>query len=247
MNILIIEDEPRSANRLARMISAIKPCACIFDSLPGVERAVDWFENNPLPDIVFLDIELQDGTAFDLLERIDISTSIIFCTAFSHYAVKAFQANSIDYILKPVTTETLAIALAKYDQLNKMQVPPEAWRYLRGTRGEPTYRWRFLVKGHSKFEVVPTDDVIAIGAWLKASQIFTICGRRLPLDETLKVTGESLNPSEFFQISRETIVRLSAIAQIERIGGVHLVRLRDSDRSFKLSRARVRSLCDIIE
>ena len=242
MNILIVEDESRSASRLARMISAIRPEWRIYEPLPSLKRAVAWFAEHTMPDIVFLDIELSDGTAFDLLDEVDICAPIIFCTAFSQYAIEAFKANSIDYVLKPVTPDMLATALAKYDQLKALQVPPRAWRHLRGVKGEPVYRDRFFVKNRNRLDVVPVKTVIALEAWLKASRLITSSGQAFLLDETLKAAGEFLNPKEFFQVSRETILRISSIGRLDRQGGVHVAYLEQGGAGYKVSRARVKPL-----
>ncbi|MEO1136266.1 MAG: response regulator, partial [Pseudomonadota bacterium] len=92
MNILIVEDEHHSARRLARMIKSLQPDAIVHGPLSSIDATVNWLQSNPMPDLVFLDIELDDGDAFTLLDQADICAPVIFCTAFSHYALRAFKA-----------------------------------------------------------------------------------------------------------------------------------------------------------
>lgn len=242
MKIVIVEDEPRSARRLARMICDLRPEANICETLGDIASATDWFSANPPPDLVFLDIELGDGDAFDLLDNVDIAAPIIFCTAFSKYALKAFRANSIDYLLKPLEHDALAASLEKYDRLSCLGVPAEAWRHLRGTSGKTPYRKRFLVRGHKKFNVVPVSDIIAVDAWMKVSRLYLHTGKNMMFDETLKQVGETLDPALFFQVSRRVIVRIEAIERLEKVDGGSVVKLQDCGFSFGVSRARARSL-----
>lgn len=246
MKIVIVEDEPRSARRLARLIKALRPDAHISAILNGVEDAAAWFNANASPELVFLDIELGDGDAFDLLETAEIAAPIIFCTAFSEYALQAFQANSIDYLLKPLTERDLSAALSKYDHLCALDVPPEAWRHLRGskggTKGGKIYRRRFLIKGRLRFIVAPVEDVRAVEAWLKMTRLHLTSGEALAFDEPLKQVAQTLDPDHFVQISRQVIVQLDAVSALDRRNGKHIVRLGSGKASFDVSRARVSHL-----
>src|SRR5699024_4660051 len=99
MNVIIIEDEQASARRLKRMLEKLE--VRVHQLLTGVEESINWFKNNPHPDLIFLDIQLSDGLSFDIFEAVPINSAIIFTTAFDEYALQAFKLNSIDYLLKP--------------------------------------------------------------------------------------------------------------------------------------------------
>ena len=247
MSVLIIEDEARSANKLRRMIKMLRPNKIIASTVAGIAEASEWFNDNPTPDLVFLDIELEDGNAFDLLEKIDIAAPIIFCTVFSHYAIRAFKVNSINYLLKPVSIEALAAALTKVEELNALNVPPEAWRHLRGVKGELSYRRRFIIRRRTRYDVIPIEDVIAVKAWLKVCQLIIQSGETLPFDETLKAVSAGLNPTLFFQVSRDSIIRLSEVDTIVREHGLHFVILRGLDQKIQVSRQRVTGLRAALE
>ncbi len=103
MNVLIIEDEKPSARYLQRMLE--KQDVIVNQMLHCVEEAVNWFQNNPHPDLIFLDIQLSDGLSFEIFDEVEVNSAIIFTTAFDEYALQAFKLNSIDYLLKPIGEE----------------------------------------------------------------------------------------------------------------------------------------------
>ena len=100
MKVLIIEDERPSARRLQRMLE--KQGITVDEMLHSVEESIEWFASNEHPDLIFLDIQLADGISFDIFRQVEINTPVIFTTAYDEYAIKAFQLNSIDYLLKPI-------------------------------------------------------------------------------------------------------------------------------------------------
>lgn len=102
MQILIIEDEAAAARRLAKLISEIDPEIEILDQLDSIESSVLWFEQHPMPDLIFMDIHLADGSSFELFNLVDINRPVIFTTAYDQYALQAFKVNTIDYLLKPL-------------------------------------------------------------------------------------------------------------------------------------------------
>ena len=114
MSIIIIEDEKPSARRLQRMLTELQMEAEIM--LHSVEESIEWFQNNEHPDLIFLDIQLSDGLSFEIFETIDINSAVIFTTAYDEYALQAFKLNSIDYLLKPIDEDDLAIAVSKYKE-----------------------------------------------------------------------------------------------------------------------------------
>ncbi len=242
MRALIIEDEPRTARRLERMMSELRPDIEICGPLPSIESATSWFDRHSAPDLVFMDVELEDGTAFELLERIGIAAPIIFCTAFSNYALQAFRSNSIDYLLKPVSLRSLGEALARAERFRDLHIPPEAWSCLRGAETKPCYRERFLVPRRKAIEIVTVDAVIAVTSWHKASRLLLTSGEDRMVDASLKEVAATLDPAVFFQISRQTVVRLTSVTSIARSAGHHAVQLAGESQSFPVSRSRVAGL-----
>ena len=121
MNVLIIEDEPLAAQRLETLIADIKPDSSILARIDSVKKSVQWFKNNPAPDLVLMDIQLADGISFQIFEQCEVNAPVIFTTAYDEYALKAFKVNSIDYILKPVDKADLANGLRKLESVKGLQ------------------------------------------------------------------------------------------------------------------------------
>jgi len=245
LNILIIEDEPRAARRLSRYILALRPDSILSEPVTSIESAKCWLFDNPQPDLIFLDIRLEDGDAFSLLDKVDIPSPIVFCTAYSEYSLTAFQVNSLDYILKPIREEDLKRIFAKYDRLVGLKVPAEAWRYLRGKA--PIYRSRFLVKNRMSIRVVPVSDVVIIEAYLKAVKLITRSGEEIFFDESFGGVLQSLDPALFFQVSRQHAVRLSEVAEISKTGRCAVVDVPAVQRRFEVSRSRLKELQSSLE
>ena len=136
------------------------------------------------------------------MDRCEIAAPTVFCTAFSEYALRAFKANSIDYLLKPVTQARLTAALAKTERLQDLNVPPEAWRCPKARQAGQLYRERFLVEAQRQLEVVSISEVVAAAAWYKACRPILATGDDRMVDEPLKDVHATLDPALFFQISR---------------------------------------------
>ena len=113
MNILIVEDEPHAVQRLERLTQELLADAAIVGKVDSVKEAVTWFQQNPPPDVVLMDIQLADGISFQIFEQCQVRCPVIFTTAYEEYALKAFKVNSIDYILKPIEKDELDAALKK--------------------------------------------------------------------------------------------------------------------------------------
>ncbi len=127
MKVLIIEDEPRAANRLARLIEELAPEVEVLAKIPSVAATVSWLEQNASPDLIFMDVRLEDGESFEILAQTSVDSPIIFCTAYSDYALQAFAVNSIDYLLKPVVRRDLSRALTKYRKFSGYRMASGIW------------------------------------------------------------------------------------------------------------------------
>ena len=119
MRILIIEDEEPAQKRLKKIIMEVIPQAELLECISSVESAIRWFRLNPMPELIFMDIQLEDGNSFDIFREVKITSPIVFITAFDQYAIDAFKVNSIDYLLKPVNKEALQQAYDKLIHLKK--------------------------------------------------------------------------------------------------------------------------------
>src|ERR1700748_3507978 len=117
MKVLIIEDELLAANRLIRLLNKVDASIVVLDTIGTVTKAIEWLQTNPPPDLILMDIKLNDGIFFEIFSAINITTPVIFTTAYDKYAIRAFKVNSIDYLLKPIDPKALRSAIAKFRSL----------------------------------------------------------------------------------------------------------------------------------
>ena len=217
MDIVIIEDEELAAIRLESMIMKIDPSIQVLAKLESVEESVEWFNNNDEPDLIFLDIHLEDGLSFSIFDQVPVKSPIIFTTAFDEYAIKAFRLKSVDYLLKPVTLEDLERSLQKYKQWVKTVEPSPIdmkalYQIIR--QREPEYRSRFSIVAGQKIKTISIDDVAYFYAEEGIVCLVTDKKAKYPLDFSLDQLSEQLDPKQFFRINRQFIVKLSAIENI---------------------------------
>lgn len=219
INVAIIEDEIPAARLLHSMVSGLRP-QWELTLIPGsVDEAVAWFDEHPHPDLIFLDIHLADGNAFDFLSAAHPSSVIIFTTAYDQYAIRAFTVNSIDYILKPIDEKRLSDAITKYESLLTNAVPRpedylgtllEALQYK-----EKRYRTRFLISGVDRFWSLQVADIAYFYSENKVTFAVTRKGQEHILDLSLNKLMEQLDPERFFRANRQVLVCIDAIDHAE--------------------------------
>lgn len=213
INIIIIEDEKPSARRLQRMLSTLNLNAETM--LHSVEESINWFQNNPHPDLIFLDIQLSDGLSFEIFEAVEIKSAVIFTTAYDEYALQAFKLNSIDYLLKPIDDEELAKAVKKYqERLPQKQAVTLDFNDIKKLLINPfdrEYKKRFSVKVGQHLKLITIDEIECFYSENKGTYLHTTDGRNYLLDTTLELLENELEPQTFFRISRKFYVNINAI------------------------------------
>lgn len=221
MITLIIEDEKPAARLLQRKLEKLD--VTVETMLHSVEESVQWFENNPHPDLIFLDIQLSDGLSFEIFEKIDIKSAIIFTTAYDEYALKAFKLNSIDYLLKPIDEDDLETAVSKFkarlpkavSESSNLQLDFEQIRQMLSNPFEKTYKKRFTVKIGQHLKVITTEEIECFFSENKGTYIHTCDNRDYLIDSTLEILEQELDKKDFFRVSRKFIVPLKAIKEIQ--------------------------------
>ncbi|HNM07617.1 MAG TPA: LytTR family DNA-binding domain-containing protein [Chitinophagales bacterium] len=209
MHVLIIEDESLAANWLRTQIEQSTKDMTVVAVLDSVSASVDWLQKNQV-DLIFSDIHLADGISFSIFERIAISTPIIFTTAYDHYAIRAFQVNSIDYLLKPIDTEALSASIEKYRSLHT-NIQPDWKMLVSGLQPKNNYQERFLVSTGQKLKSLPITDIAYFFADNKLNFVCDTNGRTYILDQTLDKLEQVVDPGTFFRINRQFIVSFGAI------------------------------------
>lgn len=215
MRVIIIEDEKPAAEKLLKAIQKADSTIEIPALLGSVKASVEWLEQNPMPELLFMDIELSDGLSFKIFERINVTSPVIFCTAFDEYWQEAFEHNSIDYLLKPVKQEKLETALNKYDKLKKHFAA--GFQQLLNWQQSPgsAYKKRFLVKRGADYISVRTEDIAYFYAAHKLICMVDNRNQKFILDQSLADIEKQLDPSQFYRVNRKYLVHLSAIKKIK--------------------------------
>ncbi|QHL88431.1 response regulator [Nibribacter ruber] len=225
LRALILEDEPLAANRLAQLLQAqTQVPLTVVATLASVQEAVQYFKEHPLPDLAFFDIQLGDGLSFEILEQVDVQCPIIFTTAYDAYALRAFKANSIDYLLKPIDDEDLTKALQKLQRLTTSSSPtpaPDASLHLLQqalqqlqSPSARAYKNRFVLKVGEHLRAIPIEEIDFFYSFEKATFLQTADNRRFALDYTMDQLEQLVNPQQFFRVNRGYLVQLQAIKDI---------------------------------
>lgn len=213
MKALIIEDEVLAAQSLQKLITEVAPDTEIIGVLQSIEESVAWFDENPMPDLAFMDIHLADGSSFAIFERTQITCPVIFTTAYDEYALKAFEVSSIDYLLKPINRNDLTRAMHKFNALvGEKQNNNDAIETLLHHIGlKKNYKSCFLVPERDKLIPLPTANIAYIYIKDKLVKTIALDGHTYYMSQTLDEIMTQLNPDDFFRANRQFIVSRKAI------------------------------------
>lgn len=216
MNVVIVEDEYLAARNLERMIESVDGSMKVVAVLQSVEESIEWFSLNSSPDIVFMDIHLADGDVFSVFEEVEILSPIIFTTAYDDYALKAFEVNSIDYLLKPIGKQALEKALNKLNRLSSKQDNRELVSRIVESIGESksSYKRHFLIPCKDKLIPLAITEIAYIYTEYKMMRIVSFSGKRFNLEGTLDELMSCLDPAQFFRANRQYIVSHQAIVDL---------------------------------
>jgi len=215
MNVLIFEDEPYTSKRLIQLLKMYDSGIRILKVIGSVEEGIHWFRNNPSPELIFQDILLNDGNCFEIFEQVNVQSPVIFTTAYDEFALKSFQLNSIDYLLKPYDFNDIKRALDKFRNFRDIFVLPDI-SGLRDflVRTELEEKKRFLVKLGDRYYSVKTKEI----AWFVYDEglafAVTFNNRRFPVNFSIDQLSQQLARDGFFQVNRKYIVSFECIKTI---------------------------------
>ena len=213
MKILIIEDEQAAVRRLQKLLSEIDPANEVIAALSTIEAAVQWFKENHTPDLVLMDIHLADGSSFEIFEQVNIHAPIIFATAYDEYALKAFKVNAIDYLLKPIKQNDLEQAIQRVRK-TKQSDSSDALMQKLAEAGFLKKHKRVLVRMGQSIKLVDLDQVSYFYSKDKISFAVMPGNKRYPLDQSLDQLEHDLDPSHYFRINRQFIVKMESIEEM---------------------------------
>ena len=218
MNILIVEDEALSARRLKSILMELDPTFRVLEITDSVRQTVEWLSHHSAPDLILMDIELTDGKSFDIFEKTDVKSPVIFVTAYDEYAIKAFKVNSIDYLLKPVKQEELSRSIEKFKQLRHgfsqgaefMNIQS----LLQELQKQTGVKERFLIRQGDRLIPVETIDIAYFQTKDKTNFIHTFDKKEYAVDQSLDEIEKVIDPKLFFRANRQFIVSAPAVEKI---------------------------------
>jgi two-component system LytT family response regulator len=215
MKVIIIDERP-AAEKLMKAIQKADSSIEVAAVLNSVKASVEWLQQNPLPELLFMDIDLGDGLSFKIFEKISIISPVIFCTAYDEYWQEAFEHNSIDYLLKPVKQDKLEIALSKYDKLK--QHFAASFQQLQQWHRHPAdsgYKRRFLVKRGTDYISIKAEDIAYFYAAHKLVCMVDNRNQKFILDQSLAEIEKQVDPAQFYRVNRKYFVQQNAIKKIK--------------------------------
>ncbi|MGH1518660.1 LytR/AlgR family response regulator transcription factor [Chryseobacterium sp. JK1] len=213
--ILIIEDEKPNADRLKRLLLKLRPNAEVVAVEDSIISSVQWLENNAAPDMIMMDVRLADGLSFEIFNKFEIRSPVIFTTAYDEYAVQAFKYNSIDYLLKPIEEEELDMALRRYETF--IETVPFVGTAIEGLLNyiQPKdYRKRFLIAHRDGYKTVLAEDILYFYTELGISKAMLNTGIVENVPQTLEELEKQLDPKFFFRANRQFIIHIDSVRQI---------------------------------
>jgi two-component system LytT family response regulator len=218
MKAVIIEDESVAAQALQLLAQELNPELEVLAVLQTIEESVEWFEENAMPDLVFMDIHLADGSSFAIFDKVEITCPIIFTTAYDEYALKAFEVNSIDYLLKPINKVDLERAMNKLQHLTAATRDQEkaSLESLLSQMGglKKKYKTCFLIPERDKLIPLATSNIAYIYIDTKTVKAIALDGHTYYLNQTLDEIMAQLDPEHFFRANRQFIISRNAVKDL---------------------------------
>lgn len=211
MKVIIVEDETTAANNLKHVLNQVDSSIEILEVIDSVEQAVEWFENNEAPELIFMDIHLADADAFKIFDRVTVLSPIIFTTAYDQYALDAFKVNSIDYVLKPVSVKEIDRALSKFKHLTSI----EASEYISNQNqlNKPSQS-AFLIPIRERLVPLHIDEVAFFYSTNEHVRVYTLESRNYPIDKSLDALSKLISENDFFRVNRQFIVARQSITDM---------------------------------
>jgi DNA-binding LytR/AlgR family response regulator len=215
MKVLIVEDETVAYTNLKKIISEIDPSIEVVGNTESVKQTVKKLQESAnLPDLIFMDIHLSDGSAFNIFNLITVEIPIVFTTAYDEYAIDAFKVNSIDYLLKPIEVEEVRRALEKFTKYSKQDIFRHLSTLTQLISAQDKYSQKILVPINDKLIPVSLDSVSCFYTTNEKTEVILKGGKSYPYKRTLDSIIQLLNPRIFFRVNKQYIVSKTSIVNI---------------------------------
>lgn len=213
MKVLIVEDETAAYENLTAILKEIYPAIEVVANTESVNQTVKWINNNPLPDLIFMDIHLSDGLSFSIFDLIEVEAPIIFTTAYDEYAIQAFKVNSVDYLLKPINVEELKGALRKFNKRSRVEIVEYLDRLAQLSMGQPKKN-KLLVPRKDKLIPIKTDEIAYFYTTDKTTTVYLKNGISYPYPKPLEQILKSLCSTDFYRANKQFIIARNSIKEI---------------------------------
>lgn len=244
MRVIIIEDESKTAKELKAMLNHLDNSIQVEAILPSVAAAIAWLRSNPPPELIFSDIQLGDGLSFEIFRETNTGSPVVFCTAFDEYAIRAFESNSIDYLLKPIEEKKLMRSLEKYNRFTEHLVDKRNYSQQLNhalNQLDPTFKQNILVHYQDKIIPVKVADIKFIYVSGKTVFLYLTNEKNYRLQYTIDQLETMLNPTQFFRANRQFLINREAVKNIEHYFGRRLIVLTDVTPPEKIIIGKVKS------
>lgn len=248
--VLIVEDEIMAQKSLIRVLTQHFPDMQVVATTTSVKSTVAWLkEPDNSVDIIFMDVELSDGICFEIFRQVEVKAKVIMTTAYDSYALKAFEAGSVDYLLKPIDPVALKRAVARC-RMSGGQIDVDALMKAMGNMHKPRkeYKERYIIRFNDRIIPIRTADIAYVYSEEKNNYLVTFDEHKYIIDSSLDVISEELDPDNFFRISRSCIISLHAIKSIvKQTGRLRIMATPEPSFEMMVSRSRVDDFLEWLE
>ena len=241
MKVLIVEDEIMAQKSLTRVLMQNFSDLDIVGYTDSIQGTVNWLKNEKnSTDVIFMDVELADGVCFEIFRQVDVKAKVIMTTAYDHYAVKAFETGSVDYLLKPIDATALKRAVARCRMSGGQLDVETLLNALGGGVPKKEYKERYIIRFNDRIIPLETSNIAYIYSEEKNNYLVTFDEHKYIIDSSLDLVAEELDPGQFFRISRSCIVSMKAIDSIVKQAGGRLKILANPEPGFEMTVSRSR-------
>jgi two-component system, LytTR family, response regulator LytT len=217
MNILIVEDEQKTAHLLKEMIE-FYPTYRVAQICDSVEATVAYLRSHlPDLDLIFMDIQLSDGQSFEVFDKIAVNLPIVFCTSYDEFMLKAFKNHGIDYILKPFNKKDIEQAIGKVEELKGKFTThsTQDFNFKTILEKEKVYQTSFLIRFREKIYPVLVSDIAFVCLENETVYLYNFKGEKHPVFKSLDEIENAVSPDQFYRINRQMLINRKAIREIE--------------------------------
>ena len=241
MKVLIVEDEIMAQKSLTRVLMQNFSDLDIVGYTDSIQGTVNWLKNEKnSTNVIFMDVELADGVCFEIFRQVDVKAKVIMTTAYDHYAVKAFETGSVDYLLKPIDATALKRAVARCRMSGGQLDVETLLNALGGGVPKKEYKERYIIRFNDRIIPLETSNIAYIYSEEKNNYLVTFDEHKYIIDSSLDLVAEELDPGQFFRISRSCIVSMKAIDSIVKQAGGRLKILANPEPGFEMTVSRSR-------